>query len=104
MWQVFARILPAGLEQLSILDMYSWGNVTEQQAMGELGVDHHGLAAMLEAEGMEATEETREALRKAMEALLMRHKTGDVEARKGMFDTTAKTVSIEEMNPLHRRP
>jgi len=40
----------------------------------------------------------------AAAALLTRHKTGDIEALKGMFGKPARTVAIEEMNPRHRKP
>lgn len=57
-------------ERLNILDMYSWGNITEEDAMRQLGVDRSGLAQMLE----------------------------------GMFGKTAKTVSIDDMNPFKHQP
>lgn len=91
-------------ERLSILDMYSWGDITEQEAMRQLGVERHGLTAMLEADGLELSDEVRESHHKAFEDLSTRHKTSDVEALKGMFGKTEKAVSIEEMNPLHRKP
>lgn len=91
-------------ERLSTLDSYSWGDITEQEAIRQLGVDRHGLTAMLAADGVELSDEVRESHRKAMEALSTRHGTGDIQALKGMFGKTARTVSVEEMNPLYRKP
>jgi hypothetical protein len=72
-------------ERLSILDMYSWGSISELEAMRQLGLDARGLAAMLEADGLTPPE-------------------GDVRALKGMFGQASRTVTIEEMNPLRRKP
>lgn len=91
-------------ERLSILDSYSWGDITEQEAIRQLGVDRHSLSAMLEGDGVEVSDELRESHRKATEALVTQQKAGEVEALKGMFGHTERTVSIEEMNPLHRKP
>lgn len=88
-------------ERLSILDMLSWGNITEQDAMRQLGVDRHGLTAMLEADGLKLTDELRESHRKAFKDLSTPRQSGDVQALKGMFGQTHRTVSVEEMNPLH---
>lgn len=41
-------------ERLSILDMYSRGTITEEDAMRQLGVDRSGLALMLERDGLSA--------------------------------------------------
>lgn len=90
-------------ERLSILDMYSWGNITLEEAMSQLGVDRHGLVALLEADALELSDEAHASHRSSIEDLLTRHKTLDVEALKGMFGQTARTVSIEVMNPLHRK-
>ncbi len=91
-------------ERLSILDMYSWGNLTEQEAMRQLGVDRHGLVAMLEADGLGLSDEVRASHRKTIEDMSTPRKIGDIAALKGMFGKTARTVSVEEMNPLHRKP
>jgi len=91
-------------ERLSILDTYSWGNITEREAMRQLGVDRHGLVAMLEAEGLELTDEVRASRRKAIEDMSTSHKIGDITALKGMFGKTARTVTIEDMNPVRRKP
>lgn len=108
--QAWLDITPVGrefgspdYERLSILDMYSWGDITEQEAMRQLGVDREGLAAMLEADGLDLSNEVLESHRKPMEDLSTRRKTGEIEALKGMFGKTARTVSIEEMNSLHRK-
>ena len=109
--QAWLDITPVGrefgspdYERLSILDSYSWGDITEQEAMRQLGLDRHGLVSMLEADGVALSDEARESHRKAMEDLSTRHKTGDIKSLKGMFGQTAGTVSVEEMNPLHRKP
>ena len=109
--QTWLDITPVGrefgspdYERLSILDMYSWGNLTEQEAMRQLGVDRHGLVAMLEADGLGLSDEVRASHRKTIEDMSTPRKIGDIAALKGMFGKTAKTVSIEEMNPLHRKP
>ncbi len=91
-------------ERLSILDMYSWGDITEQEAMRQLGVERHGLVAMLEADGLGLSDEVRASHRKNIEDMSTPRKIGDIAALKGMFGKTARTVSIEEMNPLHRKP
>jgi len=109
--RAWANAVPVGrefgspdYERLSILDMYSWGKTTEQEAMRQLGVDCHGLAAMLKADGLELTDDIRKSHREALQELSTRHKTGDIKSLKGMFGQTAGTVSVEEMNPLHRKP
>jgi len=106
--RAWANVAPVGrefgspdFERLSILDMLSWGNITEQDAMRQLGVDRHGLTAMLEADGMKLTDELRESHRKAFKDLSTPRQSGDVQALKGMFGQTHRTVSVEEMNPLH---
>ncbi|MBK9236741.1 MAG: hypothetical protein IPO19_12185 [Rhodoferax sp.] len=109
--QAWLDIAPVGrefgspdYERLSILDTYSWGNITEQEAMRQLDVDRHGLVAMLEADGLELTDEVRASHRKAIEGLSTPHKIGDITALKGMFGKTARTVTIEDMNPVRRKP
>lgn len=72
-------------ERLSILDMYSWGTLSELEAMHQLGLDARGLAAMLETEGLTLPQ-------------------GDCRALKGMFGQASRTVTIEDMNPLRRKP
>ena len=109
--QAWLDITPVGREfgspdyqRLSILDTYSWGNITEQEAMRQLDVDRHGLVAMLEADGLELTDEVRASRRKAIDDMSTPHKIGDITAIKGIFGKTARTVSVEEMNPFHRKP
>ncbi len=91
-------------ERLSILDGYSWGNITEQEAMRHLGVDRDGLAAMLKADGLELPEAVLQSRRETADGLSPRREVGDARALKGMFGKSEKAVSIEDMNPLHRNP
>lgn len=72
-------------ERLNILDMYSWGTISDLEAMRQLDLDARGLAAMIEADGLKLPE-------------------GGIRALKGMFGQASRTVSVEEMNPLHRKP
>lgn len=91
-------------ERLSVLDRYSWGTITEQEAMCQLGVDHHGLAAMVEADGLEPPEVDSVSCLEVIEGRSTRNEVGHGRALKGMFGKRARTVSIEEMNPIRRKP
>lgn len=63
--QAWDNMVPVGrefgspdYERLNILDMYSWGNITEEDAMRQLGVDRSGLTQMLERDKSLGTAET----------------------------------------------
>lgn len=43
--------------RLTILDMYSWGNITEQEAIRQLDIDRAALVAMMNLEGYPLTPE-----------------------------------------------
>ena len=72
-------------ERLSILDMYAWGTISEREAMHRLGLDSRGLAAMLETDGLAFPK-------------------GAVRSLKGMFGRATRAVTIEDMNPIDRKP
>lgn len=69
-------------DRLQILDLYSWGKISELEAMRRLGLDQSGLHAMLERDGLPPI---------------------DASALKGMFGRSNKVVSIANMNPALRK-
>lgn len=68
-------------ERLQTLDLYSWGQLSEQDAMARLGLNQVELAQMLERDGLRPV---------------------DVTALKAMFGKSKKHIAIKEMNPLRQ--
>jgi|GEM_PF-2247352 len=91
-------------DRLSLLDMYSWGNISEEEAMHQLGVDSSGLAAMLARDELSPLLMQDAWRTKAEAGTKAQDKVCDVKDLKGMFGKTSKTVSIDDMNPFKHKP
>lgn len=109
--QAWADMVPVGrefgspdCERLSILDMYSFGDITEEDAMHQLGVDRSGLAQMLKRDGLSPLLVPDTLPTKAGAGTDSQNRVGDAKDLKGMFGKTAKTVSVDDMNPCKGEP
>lgn len=91
-------------DRLNMLDLYSRGEITEEDAMQQLGVDRSGLAQMLERDGLPPLLALDTLQTQAEAGTAIQNKVGDVKDLKSMSGKTAKTVSIDDTKPFNHEP